>query len=64
MIMHEQIQHLEHMGDEQSPQDIDAVTKLRALLKGDTSSAARRGTLLTMIATMAAPRDQGKPAAY
>lgn len=59
--MANQIQHLEDLGDAKTALDMDAITKLRALLEGDSSaSASQRGTLLTMIATMAAQQDMGQ----
>ncbi|KAH9854262.1 hypothetical protein C2E23DRAFT_726504, partial [Lenzites betulinus] len=57
MLIYELIEHLESLGANKTPQDSDAVDKLRALLKGDTTAASQRGTLLTMIATMAAEQD-------
>ncbi|CDO73032.1 hypothetical protein BN946_scf185007.g86 [Trametes cinnabarina] len=60
MLLFELIEHLDSLVNK-SAQDVEAITKLRSILKGNTADdATQRGTLLTMIATMNAERGNGQ----
>ncbi|OBZ73172.1 hypothetical protein A0H81_06975 [Grifola frondosa] len=53
-LIHDLILHLEALGPNKTEEDEAAITALKKYLKGDRKTSSTRGTLLTMIATMAA----------
>lgn len=54
-----QIIHLENLGDSQTEDDRDAIRSLRGCLESHKRTGEGRGTLLTMLAAMAAERHEG-----
>ncbi|OBZ75252.1 hypothetical protein A0H81_04647 [Grifola frondosa] len=56
-LIHDLILHLSSLGEEMTDEDQAAIVTLKKYLKGNTGACATRGTLLTMIATMAADQN-------
>ncbi|OBZ66033.1 hypothetical protein A0H81_14006 [Grifola frondosa] len=59
-LIHDLILHLSSLGEEMTDEDQAAIVTLKKYLKGNTGACATRGTLLTMIATMAADQNNAQ----
>ncbi|KAI9065736.1 hypothetical protein FKP32DRAFT_1610486 [Trametes sanguinea] len=56
-LIHDLILHLENLGEAKAPEDEESIKDLKACLQGPKKTSNTKGTLLTMLAAMAAQQN-------